>query len=97
MPLANDHRPSTTKTAVDRAGAATRLQGAGNDGVGGAVDLARLPLARMPPQTVGGAERQIPRHRGGRRAREAGFRGLEEAPDHERRECAEATQLLRKV
>jgi hypothetical protein len=36
-------RPPTVddKAAVDRAGAAARPQGAGNDAVGGAVDLAR--------------------------------------------------------
>src|SRR6516164_7232443 len=51
--------------APARSTAVARPQGAGNDGVGGAADLARDFLwQERRPQTVAGAERQIPRRRG---------------------------------
>jgi len=53
------------EAAVDQTGAAARPQGAGNDGIGGAVDLARGILwQECRPQAIGGAEHQIPRRRG---------------------------------
>jgi hypothetical protein len=56
-------RPSSIddKAAIDRAGAAGRPQGPGDDGVRRAVDLARGILGQeCRPQAISGAQHQVP-------------------------------------